>query len=391
MPKPASLADLVAVIRSSRLVAEDGLAAAVDGVSPAGDMRTLLGQLIEAGHLTAFQADQIGRGRWRGFMVGPYRLLDLLGRGGSGHVYLGRHDGTGHEVAIKLLDASLVGDPVARTRFLREVQAAAGLAHPNFAQLVDADLSARPPYLVMEYIDGVSLQAAVARQGTFAGPAAAAAAHQIAVGLQHVHEQGLVHRDIKPANVLIDRAGRVKILDLGIVKRGAEKAGLTMTASRRMILGTADYLAPEQAVDSSAVDTRADLYALGGTLYFLLAGHSPFPAGKTIDKLVAKQTTDPAPLGRLRPDLPARLCAVVHALLARNPADRPPTPAAAAGRLARFAAADPGHLAKLFVAPVPPGRPGQSAALAAPEPTRVMAAGPGVVGAAPVRNRPSAE
>src|SRR5205814_3512220 len=149
-------------------------------------------------------------------------------------------------------------------------------------------------------------------------PVAAACqyARQVAFGLQQAYEMGFVHRDIKPANLLVDRAGVVKILDLGLVRSEADKAtGLTRQLDSRSILGTADYVAPEQAVDSSNVDIRADIYSLGATLYYLLAGRPLFPEGRTAQKLVWQQIKDPAPIRRLRPQVPAELAGVVHTML----------------------------------------------------------------------------
>jgi len=358
MPKPATLLDLVAVIRASRLVAEPRLLAALaaHGGAPPG---RLLEGLVTDGTCTAFQAGRLAEGRWRGFIAGPYRLRDRLGRGAMGQVFLARHATTGHAVAVKVLAADLADDPTARERFTREARTAAALAHPHIVRVLDLDTEARPPFLVMEYIDGVSLQAAVARHGTFSAGWAARVGRQVAGALQCAADADLVHRDVKPANVLLDRAGDCKLLDLGIVLVGGA-AGLTLVADERTILGTADYLAPEQAVDSSAVDCRADLYALGGTLYYLLAGHPPFPDGAALTKLMAKQLREPPRLERLRPDLPAGLAGVVRKLLARRPADRYATPALAAAALAECEAAEgvePDFLAKLFGATPPPPPP----------------------------------
>ena len=221
------------------------------------------------------------------------------------------------------------------------------MTHPNIVRVIDVDADASPPYLVMEYIDGLSLQAAVATHGTLSVGWTAHCGQQIAQGLQVAHEIGLVHRDIKPANVLMDQSGQVKILDLGIALIGNEELQTT-TLSERLILGTADYLAPEQAVDSHAVDTRADLYALGGTLYFLLTGQPPFPDGSTQIKLVKKQSADPIAIQRLRPDVPDDFAVVIHKLLARNPNERYQTPTQAADALAPFVALDLTWLAKLY-------------------------------------------
>ena len=180
----------------------------------------------------------------------------------------------------------------------------------------------------------------MSRRGPLPPSAAAYLGAQVAAALAHAHEMGLVHRDIKPANVLVDLAAVAKVLDFGVVKLGSADDDLTVAGQGRAILGTADYLAPEQALDSSGVDGRADLYALGGTLYFLLSGRAPYPDGTPTQKLFAKQSLDPAPVGRFCPGAPPELCAVVHQLLARRRADRPAGGAEVAARLAPFARRD---------------------------------------------------
>src|SRR5262249_36147089 len=187
-------------------------------------------------------------------------------------------------------------------------RAAAALDHPNIVRVFDMCQEDKLLYMVMEYVDGISLQDLVAKTGPLDIAAACHYARQVAFGLQHAHELGFVHRDIKPANLLLDRVGVVKILDLGLVRSEADaEAGLTRQLDSRSILGTADYVAPEQAVDSSGVDIRADIYALGATLYFLLAGRPLFPEGRTAQKLMWQQMKDPIPITRLRKEVPAEL------------------------------------------------------------------------------------
>src|SRR5947208_1186801 len=194
---------------------------------------------------------------------------------------------------------------------------------PNIVRVFDLCQEGQLLYLVMEYVEGISLQALVARSGPVEIAAACHYARQVAFGLQHAHELGIVHRDIKPANLLLDRAGVVRILDLGLVRSEADAdSGLTQQLDSRSILGTADYVAPEQAVDSSNVDIRADLYSLGATFYFLLAGRPLFPEGRTAQKLVWQQIKEPVPIDQLRPDVPADLGALIHKLLRKRPEDR---------------------------------------------------------------------
>ena len=180
----------------------------------------------------------------------------------------------------------------------------------------------------MEYVEGVSLHTVVLQHGPLEVGAACHYARQVSYGLQHAFEMGFVHRDIKPANLLVDQVGVVKVLDLGLVRSEADAAsGLTKQLDNKNILGTADYVAPEQAVDSSKVDERADVYSLGATLYFLLAGRPLFPEGRTAQKLVWQQIKDPVPVDRLRAEVPAGLAAVIHKMLEKRPEDRFQTPA----------------------------------------------------------------
>jgi serine/threonine-protein kinase len=351
MPAPSTTSELIALIRRSGLVEDPQLDGFLADAHPDLTPGELLAGLIGDGTLTPFQADQLAQGRFRGFELGGYRLLDRIGTGGTSQVYLAEHVETGARAAVKVLAARLADDPVARERFVREANAAIALTHPNIVHVIAVDPDATFPFLVMEYIDGVSLQAAVARHGTFAAGTAAYCGRQVALGLQRAHEVGLVHRDIKPANLLVDRQGLVKVLDLGIVRHTEADDDLTrrMRQGERLILGTAEYLAPEQALNCSAVDTRADLYALGSTLYFLLAGHPPFPGGHPLEMVTRKLTVDPTPIDRLRPDVPAGLAGVIHKLLARDPADRFRTPVEAAIALTPFAHPAPGFPQRLFL------------------------------------------
>src|SRR5947208_3155155 len=250
----------------------------------------------------------------------------------------------GRLVALKVRPVFSSEDHVARERFVREARAAGTLDHPNVVRVFDLCQEGKLLYLVMEYVEGASLQTVVSRYGPLPVETACHYARQVAFGLQHAHELGFVHRDIKPANLLVDRAGVVKILDLGLVRSEADAgSGLTRrldSKDGRGVLGTADYVPPEQAVDSSNVDIRADIYALGATLYFLLAGRPLFPDGRTAQKLVWQQIKEPVPVDRLRPEVPRLLAAVVHRMLQKRPADRFPTVAEVFEALAPFDRAD---------------------------------------------------
>ena len=353
MPQPTTAADAVDMVRKSGLIDAARLERTVP-VPPDAGPDAVFARLTADGLLTPFQAERLAAGKFKGFVIGGYRLLDRLGAGGMGTVYLAEPTAGGDRVAVKVLGHGLAHDPVARERFAREGRAAAGVTHPNLVPVREIHPDAQPPYLVMDYVDGITLQAAVSQGGTFSAGSAAHCGREAARGLQAAADAGLVHRDVKPANLIVARDGAVKLLDLGIVR--VEDGGDLTRNDPGAILGTADYLAPEQAVDSSTVDARADIYSLGATLYFLIAGHPPYPGGSADDKLRLKQTTDPARIDSLRPDVPAGLADVVHRMLARRPDGRPPTPASAAALLGPWADPRADFPARLF-APADPDRP----------------------------------
>lgn len=331
MAAPSTIPDLLDRLRRSGLVPQERLDGFLDGLRASGhsptDKLDLLARMIDAGMITQFHADKLAAGKYKGFQIGSYLILDQIGTGGMGQVYLAEHTAMRRLVALKVFPPYSSDDEVAKARFLREARAAAALDHPNIVRVFDLCQEGRLLYLVMEYVEGVSLQALVVRHGTLSVSAACHYARQVAFGLQHAFELGFVHRDIKPANLLLDRAGVVRILDLGLVRSEADAdSGLTKQLDSKSILGTADYVAPEQARDSSNVDIRADLYSLGATLYFLLAGRPLFPEGRTAQKLMWQQMKDPSAIDTLRPDVPPELAFVIHKLLSKRPRDRYSTP-----------------------------------------------------------------
>ena len=338
MSIPASPNATLSLVRKSKLVAEDRLRRylarlephILDTLAP----HELLDRFVDDGLLTPFQADQLSQGRYQGFVLGDYRIQSRIGRGGMGQVFLAEQMNTGRRVAVKVLHKSADQTPFARERFVREALASTKLAHPNIVQVYDASPDSDPPYLVMEYIDGISLQAAVAQFGPLDFAEAAECGRQIALGLQHASDAGLVHRDIKPANILLDRRGVAKILDLGIVRVVGEY--FTQLGQSDVILGTVEYLAPEQAL-SSQVDGRADIYSLGATLYFLLTGRPPFPEGDARNKILQLAKEEPPPLHELVPGIPADLANAIHKMLAKDPEDRFQWASEAARALATWA------------------------------------------------------
>jgi serine/threonine protein kinase len=330
MPAPATTDDLLDLIRKSGLIDPARLDAFLEEAGTHGPPppKQLLGDLVAAGLLTQFHAEQFLLGKWRGFTIGRYKVLERLGFGGTGAVYLCEHVMVKRKVAVKVLPLAKADNPAALGRFYREARAAGVLNHPNLVRAHDIDQEGGLHFLVMDFVDGSNLQEIVSRFGRFAVARACDYVRQAALGLEHAHENGLVHRDIKPANILLDRQGVIKILDLGLARFfHDEKDPLTMKYDEKNVLGTADYVSPEQALNSHDVDIRADLYSLGCTFYFLLTGQPPFPGGKAAQKLIWHQVKQPTPVRELRGEIPEEISAIVMRMMAKKPADRYQTPA----------------------------------------------------------------
>ena len=337
MPRPETAQDVLDIVRQSGLVSSSALTGIHARVTSAESRERAFALLIAEGVLTRYQANELSLGNGKSLWLGGYRVLDRLGKGGMSQVYLAEHAVLSKRVAVKVLSADLRANPIARKRFVREARAAAAIDHHNIVQVFDVDMDHDPPYLVMEYVEGISLQAAVAGHGALTGVEAAMVGSEVARGLAVAAAAGLVHRNVKPANLLLDRRGGIKILDLGIVRLVGDDTHPPGTENDE-ILGTIDYLAPEQAVNPARVDGRADLYALGATLYFLLAGHPPFPGGDLRHKLAAKRFADPLPIHRLRPDIEPALSEIIHTLLKRDLASRCQSATEACEALSRHAA-----------------------------------------------------
>jgi serine/threonine-protein kinase len=293
--------------------------------------------LIAAGFLTQFQADRLMAGRADGLVVGPYAILEEVGRGAVGRVYKAKHRTMNRAVAIKVLAAELTSTAAAREWLQREVRAAARLNHPNVVTAYDANEVGDRFYLVLEFVDGPDLDTLVRQSGPLAVAEACEIVRQAACGLQYAHEHGMVHRDVRPANLLAAKASRtipgcvVKIADFGIAR-------LAPPAGESDALGTPDFVAPELAHDPRLADHRADLYSLGCTFYFLLTGRPPFPDGTAQEKVRRHQFEPPVWVGQLRPDVPPAVAEIVHRLLAKDPNVRYQTAGAVAARLAAPAA-----------------------------------------------------
>ncbi len=255
--------------------------------------------LVKAGKLTPYQAAAVYQKKSRGLLIGKYVILDKLGQGGMGVVFKARHRRLGRVGALKILPPSFARDHQAVMRFRREVEAAGRLKHPNVVAAVDADEDRGVHFLVMEYVEGRDLDHIVRERGPMKSVQAIDCLIQAARGLEAAHAQGIVHRDIKPGNLMLDSAGSVRVLDLGLARLVdaanpfGKSAGARLTESG-MYMGTIDYMAPEQAEDSHRVDHRADIYSLGCTLYFLLNAREPFDGATVLKRLMAHMER-PAP------------------------------------------------------------------------------------------------
>ncbi len=330
MPAPASIDEFIGLVRKSQVVDDKVLQEFMQrlrGASGVPDSpATMASSMVRAGLLSHFQAEQLMQGKWRGFFIGRYRILEMLGSGGMGNVFLGQHAHMHRLVAIKVLPFEMAKNPSTLQRFYREARAGAALDHPNIVRSYDIDQNERLHFLAMEYVDGSSLQEVVKRHGALSPLRACHYIRQAALGLQHAHESGLVHRDIKPGNLLLDRAGTLKILDMGLARFLHDKEDNITRKYDETVLGTADYFSPEQAIDSHTVDIRADIYGLGATFYFLLTGHPPFEEANMVQKLLYHQTKQPKSIKTYRNDVPDGVLAIIDKMMAKKPDERYQTP-----------------------------------------------------------------
>lgn len=287
-----------------------------------GDAQIVADWLVEAQLLTHWQCARLFERRYKGFFLGRYKLLDHLGTGGMSSVYLAEHTLLAKKRAIKILPRHRVGDTSYLARFEREARALAALDHPNIVRAYDLDREQDRHYLVMEYVQGRDLGWIVTERGPLDFDLAANIAAQAAEGLDYAHCQGLVHRDVKPGNLLLNGSGVVKILDLGLALVAEDDDRSLTLLYNENVIGTADYLAPEQALNSHTVDSRADVYGLGCTLYYSLTGHPPFPQGTIAQRIVRHRTETPASIRIDRPDCPRELVEICARMMLKKPSQR---------------------------------------------------------------------
>lgn len=275
-------------------------------------------RLLDAGIVTAWQLERIDAGG--SLLLGRYRLISPLGEGGMGSVYLAEHLLMRRKVAIKVLPESR-RDPSFLDRFAGESRAIAALNHPNIVKAYDFNFEDDLYFLVLEHLQGMDLDRWLEHHGQMPIRMAASYIQQAAVGLAHAHAAGVVHCDVKPSNLFLDQTGTIKILDLGLARFEDHPQPSTTDDSGSSVMGTVDFLSPEQAI-SSTIDPRSDVYSLGCTLYYLLTGRPPFPTGGMPQKLLAHQLRKPEPIANLRPSVPESLLAIQERMTAKRPSER---------------------------------------------------------------------
>jgi serine/threonine-protein kinase len=324
------------------------------------DPRLVARALMQRGWLTVYQVNQLLAGHGEELILGPYHIIDRLGQGGQSLVYKARHPEREWVVALKVIRHELLDSSEARQQFLSEMEAMAQLEHPNVVEFWDAGEAGKTFYCAMEYVEGTDLGKLVRLTGMLSPTQACDYVRQTATGLQHAHERNLIHRDIKPVNLILTsqpaqkvdpflarintqppppQPSIIKILDWGLacLRPPSERLNVPSNGTpTKAIIGTADYLSPEQARNADTADIRSDIYSLGCTFYYLLTGQPPFPGGSLMQKLIQHQQAEPTPVESLNPEVPPALAAVVRRIMAKKPEERFQTPAAVALALAPF-------------------------------------------------------
>jgi serine/threonine protein kinase len=306
------------------------------------DARALATHLVKKGKLTRFQADKILAGTAKGLILDHFQVLTPLGRGAMGTVYLSRDERNGELVALKLLPPSRwQNQERLLARFQREMELSRRVAHPHLAWTYETGICHRVYYIAMEYIPGKNLSRLVNAEGPLRLSRAARLMAEVASGLEHAHNQGLIHRDLKPSNIMVTPNDHAKVLDLGLALAQGETGENAVLGGGGYIVGTMDYIAPEQTTNALGVDRRADIYSLGCTLYFALSGQPPFPGGTGREKVYRHRSEQPVSLRQLQPELPPAFVQLIEKMMAKDPELRYPSAVAVEEELRNWASGEP--------------------------------------------------
>jgi serine/threonine protein kinase len=311
-------------------------------VNKRSDADALAEELIRQGKLTRFQAGKLLRGMSLGLILGPYQVLAPLGRGGMGTVYLARDARSQMLVALKVLPPKRAREEERLlARFRREMEMCQRVSHPHLAWAYEVGVCQGVYYIALEYIPGKSLFRIVTEEGPLSVPRAARLFGEVCSALEHAHNQGLIHRDLKPSNIMITPHDRAKVLDLGLaLVQGEAPADREVVGGDGYVVGTMDYIAPEQAENAASVDTSCDIYSLGCALYFALTGQPPFPGGTALEKIQKHRNADPPPIPVLNPTVAPAFIGIVRRMMAKQPAQRFASAAEVREKLAIWASED---------------------------------------------------
>lgn len=324
----ATAADLVQTLRSNQLLDNSQLAELDRLLPQVSDSRLLAREILRVNWLTAYQLNLILQDKASTLVMGPYVIMERLGQGGMGQVFKARHKDRNYLAALKVILKEKLDKPEAIRRFQREIRLMSSLNHPNVVRAYDAYDEGGVQFYAMEYVEGTDLAKLVEKRGRLPVLEACNYIRQAALGLQHAHEKGMIHRDVKPQNLMLTNDGVIKLMDLGLGRISVPEDGgpVSMLTHQGQVMGTPDYIAPEQALDCHSADIRADIYSLGCTFYYLLAGHPPFPGGSMAQKLAWQLHAEPPAIETLRDDLPPTIPPIICKMMAKKLNNRYQTP-----------------------------------------------------------------